>query len=122
MNDIPLPTEQDSHKAAPQPTCKDKGSIVLPIGDDGIPWQPTCEDKGPIVLTIGDVSIDWLWFPSPISKEQASDPRYWHSRQCIETFVLHGGAWYLDNFIRMLIGPSHGQNVYTYRRFPVDRL
>lgn len=56
----------------------------------------------PVIVIVGDVSIDWFWFPFP--KNDKSGTWHWQSQECVESVVLHGGAWNLDNFVRMLLG------------------
>jgi len=79
-----------------------------------------------LILTLGDVSFDWLWFKlSPdemkkrrVQQKKEGKPAFnWLNRLQVVTVALHGGAWYVDNFVRMLLGPSHVQIAYTYRRF-----
>ncbi len=67
-----------------------------------------------MILTFGDVSFDWHWFDFGRAAPDA--------RPRIEPVALHGGAWYIDNFVRMLLGPDKNGCIYTYRRFPTARL
>lgn len=90
--------------------------------------------REPVIVSVGDVSFDWLWFFLPRGAGAAREGaparqrrggaapedgcRSWHARQQVEQVAVHGGAWSLDNFVRMLLGPDCGQRVFTYRRFP----
>jgi hypothetical protein len=81
----------------------------------------------PIVLTIGDVSFDWLCFAidsdqkkkasAPIVEPSPHEPLAWSQGSRVEYPVVHGGAWYVDSYIRMLLGPEDRNCIFTYRRF-----
>jgi hypothetical protein len=78
---------------------------------------------GPIVLTIGDVSFDWLCFSiakdrdgTDASGTTLQDQRAWIMENRVDIPVVHGGAWYVDTYLRMLLGPNDKDDIFTYRR------
>jgi ATPase family associated with various cellular activities (AAA) len=89
--------------------------------------MPHGNPDGPIVLTIGDVSFDWLCFAidrdqkkkgsAPIVQQSPHVPLAWSLGSRVEYPVVHGGAWYVDTYIRMLLGPEDRNRIFTYRRF-----
>lgn len=98
---------------------------------------PRCVSTRPIVITIGDISVDWHWFnlsesgseshPSEgfgagLPDTSSNHQRCWHSKPSIEPVALHGGAWYIDNFLRIYIGPDRTEQLFSYKRLPSSDL
>lgn len=80
----------------------------------------------PIVLVAGDVYADWLLFerqrqtqPAGISKKSQ---RAWKTEQQVFIPAVHGGAWIVQRFMRMLLAHSSCKYVHTYKRFEHHRL
>jgi hypothetical protein len=80
----------------------------------------------PIILIAGDVYADWLLFEkeSPNSSEQKADGsnRAWKQEKQVFIPAVHGGAWIVERFLRLLLAPKYCPCVYTYRRFDHQEL
>jgi hypothetical protein len=109
------PSSSDPPDNAPQASVHQSGG----------PAPSTLPDtaRRPIVLTIGDVSFDWLCFSiakdrdgTDTSGTAVQDQRAWIMDNRVDIPVVHGGAWYVDTYLRMLLSPNDKDDIYTYRR------
>ncbi len=84
-----------------------------------------------VVLVAGDVHADWLLFEMDEAEKGKSNNHKikdydqvtaWKSEQRIFIAAVHGGAWIVERFLRMLLPISMCKNIYTYERFNHHKL
>jgi hypothetical protein len=76
----------------------------------------------PIILIAGDVCADWLLFQTGksgmLSKRNGNERlNNWQSEKQVFIPAVHGGAWIVERFIRMVLDQEHCKNIYSYKRF-----
>jgi hypothetical protein len=81
---------------------------------------PSTVTNTPILLVAGDVCVDWLCFEkAPVTSEYSltSSPKGgWRDEKQVFIPAVHGGAWILERFVRMMLPPDQANDVYTYAR------
>jgi hypothetical protein len=86
----------------------------------GTPLNASTHSIAPIAIIAGDICADWLIFEMDQEKNSTQpDSAFipaWKMGNQVFIPAVHGGAWIVERFMRMLLPLDLAKNLFTYKR------